>query len=345
MGYQHIDIESATLSAFQIVKWIDRGDLDVEWFIGQVTQWDVYKNSKLIESILLDLPIPALYISEERIGSYIVLDGQKRLLALAGFVSNSYKLKGLTLLKEYEGDSFERLPIHIQRKLMDYEFSFYVLRMHCEPIIKFELLERLTDDYVDLKMQALRNRMYPTSPNITLCKQLAENSDLHKLMSQISESDEIKRLLMQELASKFIAFYQYEYQMFNRDLKLVLNEVQVGGIIIRGVNTKLPLTGELREYFDYVLKNIRVQFGDSFFRDLDYQSLEIKLLDVLLYSFLILSYGYDYNLEVFNLNIRLAWRKFLQEITQQPDLKDQNTHIILVAWLNYVELILSKRRF
>src|SRR5262245_33528750 len=68
--------------------------------------WDTARNSKFIESILLDIPIPTLFFAEDE-GNKVVVDGQQRLMALKGFVENRYGLRGLEVLAALNGRRFD----------------------------------------------------------------------------------------------------------------------------------------------------------------------------------------------------------------------------------------------
>src|SRR5258708_40238537 len=63
-------------------------------------RWDEEKQSRFIESIIMNVPIPPVFLGEDQYGSYVVLDGRQRLTAIYNFLTNIYALKGLTVWAE-----------------------------------------------------------------------------------------------------------------------------------------------------------------------------------------------------------------------------------------------------
>src|SRR5205823_6388788 len=105
--------------------------------------WTPQKKSKLIESLLLDLPIPRIYLAEQPDGIQIVVDGQQRLIAMFQFVANQYSLKGLTVFGQLEGKRFGDLQDDLQERIERFLVAIVEIRKESDPDINFELFERL----------------------------------------------------------------------------------------------------------------------------------------------------------------------------------------------------------
>ena len=98
-----------------IASQIDRGNIDLNPKFQRRNAWNDTRRSKLIESLLLGLPVPEIVLAEDknRKNSFIVIDGKQRLLAIAGFVEpskniwDSPKLKGLRSRKDLNGSSYK----------------------------------------------------------------------------------------------------------------------------------------------------------------------------------------------------------------------------------------------
>ena len=78
-------------------------------------RWDQEKQSRFIESIVMNVPIPPVFLGENEYGTYVVLDGRQRLTAIYEFLRNTYKLKGLEVWAELNDQSFNDL----QKKKLD----------------------------------------------------------------------------------------------------------------------------------------------------------------------------------------------------------------------------------
>jgi hypothetical protein len=122
--------------------------------------WDVKKSSRLIESLLLNVPIPVCYFAELDDGSYSVIDGQQRLTAVAKFLSNLYPLSGLRVRPELNKKRFAELEKADQRLIKTRAIRCIVIQRESHPDIRFDVFERLNQGAVRLTSQELRNSTY-----------------------------------------------------------------------------------------------------------------------------------------------------------------------------------------
>jgi len=90
-------------------------------------RWTTKQKSLLIESLLLNIPIPAVYFYESDLARYEVMDGQQRLSAISSFFNNEFKLSGLTVLAPLNGLSFKSCPPRVTRALERASVSAIVL--------------------------------------------------------------------------------------------------------------------------------------------------------------------------------------------------------------------------
>ena len=77
-------------------------------------RWDTKKRSQLIESLLLNIPIPPLFLFENDYNQYEIMDGRQRLEAIKGFLENTYVLRGLEYWPELDGSQFNDLPLRFR---------------------------------------------------------------------------------------------------------------------------------------------------------------------------------------------------------------------------------------
>lgn len=134
-------------------------------------RWDTKKRSQLIESLLLNIPIPPLFLFENDYNQYEIMDGRQRLEAIKGFLENTYALKGLEYWPELDGSQFSDLPPTIQRGLLRRTVSAIVLLAETsrpedsEIDVRMALFKRLNTGGVKLNPQELRNALYPSKFN------------------------------------------------------------------------------------------------------------------------------------------------------------------------------------
>lgn len=162
--------------------------------------WDAGKASRLIESLLLNVPIPVCYFAENEDGVYEVIDGLQRLTTIKNYLENDFPLTGISVLSELEGKRFEDLAPRDQRRFENRTLRCVVITEDSHPDIKFDVFERLNTGAASLTAQELRNSVYRGSFNDSL-KQLAEEEYFTRLIGNFSN----KRMDLEEMILRFFA--------------------------------------------------------------------------------------------------------------------------------------------
>ncbi|MBU2965438.1 DUF262 domain-containing protein [Amphritea sp. 2_MG-2023] len=130
-------------------------------------RWDIKKRSQLIESFLMNIPVPSVFLFENDYNQYEIMDGRQRIDTLRSFMNNEFPLKNLEFWKELEGLRFYDLPTVIQRGLSRRTINAIVLLAETTKEdstgvdIRKILFKRLNTGGVQLNPQELRNALYP----------------------------------------------------------------------------------------------------------------------------------------------------------------------------------------
>lgn len=129
-------------------------------------RWDRRKKSLLIESFLMNVPIPPLFLFEKDYNQYEIMDGRQRLEAISEYLENKYALYGMEFWPELQGKRFSELPGTIQRGLLRRTINAVVLLAETSRSddafdIRLILFRRLNTGGVRLNPQELRNALYP----------------------------------------------------------------------------------------------------------------------------------------------------------------------------------------
>lgn len=162
--------------------------------------WDSGKASRLIESLLLNVPIPVCYFAEDDDGVYEVIDGLQRLTTIQKFLDDDFALTGVSVLSELNGETFSDLAPKDQRRLESRTIRCIVITADSHPDIKFDVFERLNTGAASLTAQELRNSVYRGPFNDSL-KNLAKKSYFTELVGSFTN----KRMGHEELVLRYFA--------------------------------------------------------------------------------------------------------------------------------------------
>jgi rubredoxin len=186
----------------------DKGRLNPQPDFQRYQVWSKKKNSRLIESMLLDLPLPMLYFAQQESGPTVVIDGQQRLMAIFDYLDGRYALTGLGPFRDdLEGKKFADLPEDLQERIEDFKLTIVEILKESEETIKFDLFERLNTGAVSLNEQELRNSVYRGDYN-DLLKRLAANETLRKMLNLKKAHP---RMADVEFVLRFMAFRDQTY--------------------------------------------------------------------------------------------------------------------------------------
>lgn len=154
-------LQSSDLSLETIAKMVDGNAIDTEPRFQRRQRWPVEAQSALIESFLLNVPVPPVYLAEDDFGTYSVIDGKQRITAIADFLRGFYVLKGLQRFIALEGLSFIQLPIPLRNALSIRPYVRAVtLLKQSDPDLKYEVFTRLNTGGRPLLPQEIRNALY-----------------------------------------------------------------------------------------------------------------------------------------------------------------------------------------
>jgi hypothetical protein len=163
--------------------------------------WDNAKASRLIESLLLNIPIPVLFFAETADANYQVVDGHQRVYSIVRYLDNQFPLSGLRIQAELKGLRFHQLPEREQRFLRTRVMRAIIIGADSAPSMKFEVFERLNTGGLSLNAQEVRHGLN-TGPFSDLLASLELDDDFRHCLN-ISRPR--KRMVDQELILRFFA--------------------------------------------------------------------------------------------------------------------------------------------
>lgn len=168
--------------------------------------WNPKQKSELIESILMGIPLPLIYVKEDEKGVYIIVDGKQRLNTLFSFINNEFALGKLTILKDKNGCRFEDLSPLEQNKIEDCSLTLHVIKAPTSDRVTFDLFDRVNRGGTRLNNQEMRNALYQGNAT-RLINRLAEKEVFVVATEHSVPANHMKD---KYLVLRFVAFYLWQ---------------------------------------------------------------------------------------------------------------------------------------
>lgn len=243
-------------SLSELHRWEREGilNLNPDWQRNFV--WDPRRSSKLIESILMDLPIPVIYLSQTDESTYEVIDGVQRLTSIFEFFDNNFALTGMQSRQDLQGKKFQDLDKSAQNKLKNSTLRTFELAENTDKNILFIIFERLNTGGIALNEMEIRNCIY-SGPLNNRIKELVKNPDFN---TAIKGGRLSQRMADSALILRFLAFRHSNYKDC-KNLKKFLNDFME--------NYRFAKDAKLNEFeqsFKLSMKACKTVFGENAFR-------------------------------------------------------------------------------
>jgi hypothetical protein len=205
-----IDVVTRSMTVDLLLSRTGSGMIDLQPdFQRRWGVWDTRRQSRLIESLLLRIPLPVLYAAEDDDERWEIVDGIQRLSTIARFIKPEIIgeapliLNGLEYLSDYEGKDFEGLAPRLKMRLRETELIIHLIRKGTPPEVKFNIFARINTGGMALSAQELRHAITPGKAR-DLLEQWA---GLSSFVRGTDGSVQSIRMDDRELVLRFIAFF------------------------------------------------------------------------------------------------------------------------------------------
>lgn len=156
-----VRVEKAQFSVLHLqTLCLKRKELIIDPDFQRHDVWTSKQKSELIESILMGIPIPLMYLFEDRNGKKQVVDGRQRIGAILDFLDNKFKLKNLRILSQLNECYFKDLEPKLQGVFEDYQLFFYIIQPPTPERVKYDIFDRVNRGGTSLNKQEMRNALY-----------------------------------------------------------------------------------------------------------------------------------------------------------------------------------------
>ena len=200
-----IKIDTLHVTVSFIMKRIDQNEIDLNPDFQRNSRiWDRKRQSRLIESLLLRIPIPVFYMAADHEDNWQVVDGVQRLDTLKSFlVSKTLSLWGLQFLKDFQGCTYDSLPRPMQRRIDETALHCHVIQPGTPPEVMFNVFNRINTGGKPLLPQEIRHALNPGRAR-EFINDLARDPNFLKATDYGVSP---RRMADRECALRFVAFH------------------------------------------------------------------------------------------------------------------------------------------
>ncbi len=246
-----IKMDTQTVNLGSVLEMLEYGEINLKPdFQRSSDLWSPVQKSRLIESILLGIPLPSFYFNEDEKGRLEVIDGLQRLCALkdfiptakereAGIVGKKLRLTKLEFLEnEYNNVSYDDLSREDKRRISGHKITLNIINKSTPKKVKYIIFKRVNTAGLQLTPQEMRHALNQGFP----ADFIAELAELYEFKKATNNKIPSKRMEDRDFVNRFIAFYlagsieelkqKYEGELdgfLNSSLELLDKSNVVGG--------------------------------------------------------------------------------------------------------------------
>lgn len=214
-AYSSLEMSEEPSSVFEYLRQLTKGKIIIQPDFQRNQVWTKIQKSQFIESIILNFPLPPIYLNETREGKYIVIDGLQRSTALRQFYDGEFSLVGIEALPKYNDLTFKQLPETLQSKFEDKKLTIFILKPSTPMVVIYDLFKRINTGGTQLNRQEVRNCIF-IGNSTKLLKLLSEELCFQKA---IDWGVKASRMKDREVILRYLAFRWFEYKTeYNGDM-------------------------------------------------------------------------------------------------------------------------------
>lgn len=205
---EELDIREEHLTIFGLIRKIKNGKIKMNPDFQRNFVWKKVQQSRFIESLILNIPLPPIYVSQDIDGNYIIVDGLQRTTSLRDFLNDEFALINLEAIPKLNGQKFSQLDSELKTRIEDKNLLLYILRPSVPMVVVYDIFNRINTGGTQLTRQEIRNCVY-----------IGQASDLLKDFSEmdvfrraIDNGISPRRMKDREAVLRYLAFKIFDYK-------------------------------------------------------------------------------------------------------------------------------------
>ena len=211
-----LQTDKLDMSFGEIMNMYEREEIIISPDFQRLYRWSDYQKTRFIESVIIGIPVPPIFVAEDASGKWEVVDGLQRLSTVFSFFGilktltehNNWVLGAGDLIQTLDGFKCDDLPLKIQLNIKRSSCRIEIIKWNSEYDLRFELFNRLNTGGSPLTNQEIRNSLY-RSISSRFNEFLKELADYPNFVKSISVSEEkVRQLYLEELVLRFMSLYK-----------------------------------------------------------------------------------------------------------------------------------------
>ena len=256
-------IRQETRSVSEVLNRVEKN----RWILDPDFQrdfvWPLDKQSKLIESCIMRIPLPVFYVAEGPGGEIIIVDGLQRVTTFVNYVNDEFKIQGTGFNdggnkeNSIEGKKFSQLPLKLQERILDTQLVMYILDANAPERARLDIFERVNSG-VALTRQQMRNAVY-SGPATRWLRDAVESDLFHDATGGSLNS---KTMRDREAVNRFCAFSILGVEEYRGDM----DEFLAKSLRYMNDPDNEACLNDLMKKFERSLRSNQQLFGEHAFR-------------------------------------------------------------------------------
>lgn len=261
---EKIRVRTVNIIVESLISRIKHHEIELEPPFQRSFIWGPQRQSRLIESLLLRIPIPVFYVAADENENWLVVDGVQRISTIFNYVTDEFPLSQLEYLNKFDRKKHSELPRPMQRRIGESELVVNVIDQGTPEDVMFNIFRRINTGGMTLNGQEIRNALHP-GPVRAYLKSLAKSAEFLKATGNKIKD---KRMADRECVLRFLAFYIDSWEEYDAN--------DLDGYLGRAMAKINGMTLEEREAvsedFKKAMRAAYNIFGDDAFRKLSDQA-------------------------------------------------------------------------
>lgn len=254
---RNIKIDRVQFSIFELKRRYDRGNICLDPDFQRKEVWNTRQKSELIESVVMGIPLPLIYLAETMEGKMVIVDGRQRLTTFFKYLNNEFALSGLKIMTELNSCKFQDLEKDEYKKkyaaeIEDFQLVIQIIKYPTPDRVRFDIFDRVNRGGTPLNNQEMRNALYQ-GPATKLLNELAESEAFKDATGHSVSSTHMK--------DKYIILRALSFYVWNKDLL----KKKDGELVVYRSDIE-EFLGYSMEYLNWSEEALRTGLKSLFFR-------------------------------------------------------------------------------